>query len=187
MGSGIGETIDVLLKIGFIKKCKGGFEGVGSLIFLKNIDNNSPESAIDSFKQAAQRADMFCILIKTKYSSDRIISAEGTLSEVDESTFKSIEDKENLKYFTFNVNQIEEDSYDSFTWLTQHENYFWAMDIENINLEYEFIYKFVIEYFKVNVDDYLWFDDADWYYNADDILKLSHMPYDPRWCSEKIV
>lgn len=70
MGFGIGEIIDVLLKIGFIKKCKGGFEGVGFLIFLKNIDNYFFELVIDLFKQVVQRVDMFCILIKIKYSSD---------------------------------------------------------------------------------------------------------------------
>ncbi|MNW66208.1 hypothetical protein D3C74_446550 [compost metagenome] len=93
-----------------------------------------------------------------------------------------------MKYFTFNVNAIEEDSLDSFTWLTQDENYFWALDIENIKYEdYEFIYKFVVEYFKDNPEDYLWFDDAEWCYTADDIFRLSQRPYNPKWCSEKVI
>lgn len=160
---------------------------MSSLIFLKKIENYSPEKAIEDFKKAAQKANMFCILIKDKYRDDLFISAEGKLSEVDEFTFKNMDNKDNLKYFTFNVNQVEEDSIDSFTWLTQSENYFWALDIENINHEYKFIFRFLVEYFKDNGEDYLWFDDAEWYYTADDILKLSQMPYDPNWCSEKIV
>lgn len=160
---------------------------MSSFIFLKKIENYVPEKVIEDFKKAAQKANMFCILIKDKYRDDLFISAEGTLSEVDESTFKSIENKDNLKYFTFNVNQVEEDSIDSFTWLTQDENYFWALDIENINHEYKFIFRFVVEYFKDNGEDYLWFDHAEWYYTAEDILKLSQMPYNSKWCSEKIV
>lgn len=125
--------------------------------------------------------------IKFKHSNNHFLPVEGTLSEVDEATFQSTENENSNRYFTFNVNEIEEDSYDSFTWLTQNKNYFWAMDIENINHEYEFIFRFVIEYFKDNSEDYLWFDDADWYYSAADILKLSQMPYNSEWCSKKNV
>ncbi|MGO4733914.1 hypothetical protein [Paenibacillus sp. 2KB_22] len=92
---------------------------MSSFIFLKKIENYSPEKAIEDFKKAVQKANMFCILIKDKYRDDLFISAEGTLSEVDEFTFKNMGNKENLKYFTFNVNQVEEDSIDSFTWLAQ--------------------------------------------------------------------
>ncbi|CAH1224519.1 hypothetical protein [Paenibacillus sp. JJ-223] len=58
------------------------------------------------------------------------VSGEGTLSEVDEAAFLNTGNKEHLKYFTFNINPVNEDSYDnSFTWLTQNEKYFWAIDI----------------------------------------------------------
>ena len=67
---------------------------------------------------------MYCILLKLKYDGDMFLSGEGTLSEVDEFVFKSTVNEGHLKYFTFNVNQIEEDSLGSFTWLTQDENYF---------------------------------------------------------------
>lgn len=161
---------------------------MSSLIILKIIDHYFPEKAIEDFQKAAHKANMYCILVKLKYDGQLFLSGEGTLSYVDESTFKSIQNKEGLKYFTFNVNTIEEDSLDSFTWLTQDENYFWALDIENIKYdEYEFIYKFVVEYFKDNPEDYLWFDDAEWYYTADDILRLSQEPYNPNWCSEKVI
>ena len=120
---------------------------------------------------------MYCILLKLKYDGDMFLSGEGTLSEVDEFAFKSTVNEGHLKYFTFNVNQIEEDSLGSFTWLTQDENYFWALDTENIKSDqYEFIYSFVVEYFKDNPEDCLWFDDAKWYYTADDIFRLSQRP-----------
>lgn len=64
---------------------------MSSFIFLKKIENYVPEKVIEDFKKAAQKANMFCILIKDKYRDDLFISAEGTLSEVDESTFKSID------------------------------------------------------------------------------------------------
>lgn len=161
---------------------------MSSIIFLKNIENYSPELSIEAFKEAAEKANMHCFLINLKYDKDGgFHSAEGTLSEVDEATFLSTEDEESIRYFTFNVNRVKENSYDSFTWLTEDEQYFWAMDIENIKQEYEFIYSFVLEYFKKNSEDYLWFDDADWYYTADDILKLSQLPYNPEWCGKKII
>ncbi|MFC9706634.1 hypothetical protein ACFTRD_00580 [Paenibacillus sp. NPDC056933] len=161
---------------------------MSSIIILKKIINYSPEQTLKNFNNVAKKADMHSFHLKVDLDTDNnFLSAEGTLSEVDEVTLMNTENEEGIRYFSFNVNRVVENSYDSFTWLTQDENYFWAIDIENINHEYEFIYRFVVEYFKDNVEDYLWFDDADWYYTADDILKLSQRPYDPRWCSKKIV
>lgn len=157
------------------------------MIILKTIENYSPQQAMKAFEKAAQEASMFCIFMKFKYSNNQLLPTEGTLAEVDEVTFKNTENKDNIRYFTFNVNEVEKNSYDSFTWLTQNKSHFWAMDIENINHEYEFIFKFVVEYFKENSEDYLWFDDADWYYSACDISRLSRMPYNSKWCSQKIV
>lgn len=131
---------------------------------------------------------MYCFHITVELDTDQNFqSAEGILSEVDEETLLSSEDEDTIRYFTFNVNKIVESSYDSFTWVTQSTDYFWALDIVNINHEYEFIYKFVVEYFKDNPEDYLWFDDAEWYYTADDILRLRQRPYNPKWCSEKVI
>jgi len=160
---------------------------MSSIIFLKKIENYSPEHALEAFKQAATKADMFCILTRTKSSDGRFVSGEGTLSEVDEAAFLNTDNKEHLKYFTFNINPVDQDSYDSFTWLTQNEKYFWTIDIENIKDDYAFIYHFVIAYFRDHPEDYLWFDDADWYYTAKDLFRLSNMPYNPLWSSEKIV
>lgn len=161
---------------------------MSSIIILKNMENYFPEQTISRFIKAVERAKMYCFYITTKRDKDGCFySAEGTLSEVDEITFSHIEDEESIRYFTFNINRAREDLYDSFTWLTENKNYFWAVDIENINHEYEFIFRFVTEYFKENSEDYLWFDDADWYYSAADILKLSQMPYNSEWCSKEIV
>lgn len=159
---------------------------MSSAIILKNIENYSPKQTVEAFKQAAKKAGMYCFYIKFKYINNLILSAEGTLSEVDEVTFRNTENEDSIRYFTFNVNEVKEGSYDSFTWLTQNKNYFWALDIENIKHEYGFVYRFVLEYFKDNSEDYLWFDDASWYYTAADILTLSQMPYNSEWCSKKM-
>ncbi|WP_063565994.1 hypothetical protein [Paenibacillus sp. O199] len=50
---------------------------MSSVIFLKKIENYVPEKAIEDFKKAAQKANMFCILIKDKYRDDLFISAKG--------------------------------------------------------------------------------------------------------------
>ncbi|WP_434752750.1 hypothetical protein [Paenibacillus amylolyticus] len=131
---------------------------------------------------------MYCFNITVELDTDQNFqSAEGTLSEVDEETLISSANEDTIRYFTFTVNKVVENSYDSFMWMTQSTDYFWAMDIVNINHQYEFIYKFVVEYFKDHPEDYLWFDDAEWYYTADDIFRLSQRSYNPEWCSEKVI
>ncbi|MDM5279688.1 hypothetical protein ACN9MH_05030 [Paenibacillus silvae] len=161
---------------------------MSSVIILKKISNYSPEQTLENFKKASNRANMNCFNITVELDPDyNVQSAEGTLSEVDEETLLNTEDEDTIRYFTFNVNNVVENSYDSFTWLTQSTDYFWALDIVNINHEYEFIYRFIVEYFKDNLEDYLWFDDAEWYYTADDIFRLSQRPYNPKWCSEKVI
>ena len=137
-----------------------------------------------------QRRELICTVFTLQLNLIQIRTfnlQKATLSEVDEETLLGSEDEDTIRYFTFNVNKVVESSYDSFTWLTQSTDYFWALDIVNINHEYEFIYKFVVEYFKDNPEDYLWFDAAEWYYTADDILRLRQRPYNPKWCSEKVI
>ncbi|MCK6077942.1 hypothetical protein [Paenibacillus silvae] len=161
---------------------------MSSVIILKKISNYSPKQTLENFKKASHRANMYCFHITVELDPDNNVqSAEGTLSEVDEETLLNTGDEDTVRYFTFNINNVVEISYDSFTWLTESTDYFWALDIVNINHEYEFIYRFVVEYFKDNPQDYLWFDDAEWCYTAEDILQLSQRAYNPNWCSEKVI
>lgn len=56
---------------------------------------------------------------------------------------------------TINIRKPDETSYDSFTWLIEKKNYYWALDIQNLNNDYEFIFNFLINYFAENLNDYL--------------------------------
>ncbi len=78
-------------------------------------------------------------------------------------------------------------AYDSFTWLIHKKDYFWALDLQQHNQEYQFVFRFLSKYFKNNQEDYLWFDDADFYYSAQEILYLSELPYHPEWIFKKII
>ena len=72
--------------------------------------------------------------------------------------------------------------------LINNESYFWAFDLQNLNGEYEFAFHFLSQYFSIkdNINDYLWFDDSNWYYSAQDIIRLSQQPYNPEWTIKKL-
>ncbi|MCL1852953.1 MAG: hypothetical protein FWF88_07965 [Peptococcaceae bacterium] len=100
-------------------------------------------------------------------------------------------DSQKIKRFLYGVNVPGKSDYDSFTWLVNDPNYFEAIRINNpwSYDEGEFIFRFVVSYFEDNPDDYLWHDSAsdDFYYTAEDIKKLSAMPYNPMWGEKKLV
>lgn len=145
--------------------------------------------ALESIKKAASDANMYCIYVNTYFDRNgEFKDLDGTLSEVDADNLKANYQKGiSSRRFTFNIHKPTDTSYDSFTWLIENENYYWAIDIEDADGEYEFLFKFFTQYFKNNLNDYLWFDDADWYYSAEDIICLSNQPYNPKWSYEKSV
>lgn|GEM_PF-1503051 len=159
-----------------------------SIIILKEMENFSYKKVLNDIQQAARDAGIHCIHVNTYFeNNNEFKDLDGTLSEVDAETLQTNSNNRiYTKQCTFNIRKPTDISEDSFTWLVNKKNYFWAFDLQNIDGEYEFAFKLLSHYFKNNVNDYLWFDDAEWYYSAEDIIWLSNQPYNPEWTFKKL-
>ena len=161
-----------------------------SIIIFKKIKDFSCIDTLNSVKRAASKANMHCIFVDTCFEHNYGFEGfEGTLSEVDEKKFQENHENEiYTKRCTFNIYKPDEAAYDSFTWLIHDKNYFWALDLKYLNDDYEFAFRFLSQYFRMeeNKNDYLWFGGGDWYYTAQDIVNLSKKPYNPEWVSKKL-
>lgn len=165
-----------------------------SIIILKEIDGFSCEDTLHSIQQAAAKANLHCVKVETVKCFDclRQTDAEylsGNISEVDAETLKSNFEKGiHSKQFGFDIEPPTDISYDSFTWLVKKKNYFGAVDLQYISHDFEFVFRFLSEYFRLreNINDYLWIDDTDWYYSAEEMIWLSTQPYTPEWPYRKL-
>lgn len=166
-----------------------------SITILKEIDGFSYEDTLNSIQQASIKANIHCIHLETvRYFSD-VLQTEveylsGTLSEVNADMLKSnFERGIYTRQCGFSLEKPTDVSYDSFTWLINKWNYYGALDLEYINGDFEFVFKFLSQYFRLkeNIHDYLWIDDKDWFYSATDMLWLSNQPYNPEWAYKKLI
>ena len=161
-----------------------------TIVVLKKINEFSYLDILNSVKKAASKANMYCILIHTYFNhNNEFQNLDGTLSEVDEKKFQENHENEiYTKRCTFNIYKPDEAAYDSFTWLIHDKNYFYALNLKYLDGDYEFAFRFLSQYFRMeeNKNDYLWFDDEYWYYTAQDIVNLSKKPYNPEWVSKKL-
>jgi len=162
--------------------------------FLKQLDGYTPEAAFESFQRAAIKSGVYCFGFDMEYDETNTAKGgQGALCEMDQATLMTFDtfDSQKIKRFLFRVNVPGKSDYDSFTWLVNDPNYFESIYIKNPCSydEGEFIFRFVVSYFGDNPNDYLWYDSADddFYYTAEDIKKLSTMPYNPSWYSKKLV
>lgn len=164
-----------------------------SIIILKEIGGFSCEAALSSVRRAAERAGIHCIGLEKPRHVDPLTGAEtayisGALCEVSAEELKArFERGVEAKQCGFTIQRPEDDSCDSFTWLIQKKNYFWALDLEYLGGDFEFAFRFLSQYFRLpeNAQDYLWIDDTDWFYTAEEIIQLSEGPYDPSWSYKK--
>lgn len=164
-----------------------------SIIILKEIEEFSCEATLSGVRQAADRAGIHCIGLKASRYVDPITGAEtecvdGTLSELGAEAVKtSFEKGIQTRQCGFTIQGPEDSSYDSFTWLIQKKNYFWALDLDYLGGDFEFAFRFLSQYFKLeeNARDYVWIDDTDWFYTAQEIIQLSEGPYNPAWHYKK--
>ena len=107
-----------------------------------------------------------------------IIGAEGSIGFIDSDN--------KLRQFIFTINNIDENLENSFNWLVPAKDLFWAIDIENIGTYHHQIFNFAVTYFVENPNDYLWLDSTKWVYSAEEIIKLSQLPYCPKWLYERV-
>ncbi len=161
-----------------------------SIIILKPIEEFDYADVLRSVQEASRRAGMHCIHVNTCFDEwGEFVTLEGTLSEVDAETLQSNFERGNKnRTCGFNIERPEDTSYGSFAWLMHRENYFWALDLQYLGGDFGFAFQFLSQYFNLeeNSRDYLWIDDTDWVYSADDMLWLSQQPYNPEWSYKKL-
>ena len=105
-----------------------------SIIILKEIEGFSCAEALSSVRRAADRAGLFCAGLESSWYADPFTGAEtecvsGTLCEVCAEEVKArFARGVETRQCGFTIQGPEDSSCDSFTWLIQKKNYFWALD-----------------------------------------------------------
>lgn len=74
-----------------------------------------------------------------------------------------------------------DDCLDRFDWILSGGHLIRAIIIEDFNECEKILLDFLYEYFKLNPEDYFW-DELDWYYTQEDIIKLKKEEFDSDWC-----
>ena len=131
-----------------------------SMIVLKPIEGFQYADVLHSVQQASSRAGIHCIHVNTCFT----------------------------RTCGFSIERPTDTSYDSFTWLVQKKNYFWAFDLQYLSGDFNFAFQFCAQYFNLeeNSRDYLWIDDTEWVYSAEDMIWLSRQLYRPEWSYQKL-
>ena len=161
-----------------------------SIIILKEIEQFQYTNVLRSVQQAADKAGIHCIHIDTDFDDAGAFAyLEGTLSEADAQTVQSNYKRGiHTRMCGFSIEPPTDTSYDSFTWLIHRKNYFWALDLQYLSGDFAFAFQFLSQYFnlKENRRDYVWVDDTEWAYSADEMIWLSRQPYRPDWHYRKL-
>lgn len=160
------------------------------MIVLKPIEGFQYTDILRSVQQAANRAGLYCIHANTYFDEKgEFTTLDGALSEVDAETLRAnFERGIRSRTCGFNIERPTDTDCGSFTWLIQKKNYFWALDLQYLDGDFRFAFQFLSQYFNLeeNRRDYLWIDDTDWVYTAEDMRWLSRQPYHPEWSWKKL-
>ncbi len=161
-----------------------------SMIVLKPIEGFQYADVLHSVQQASSRAGIHCIHVNTCFNEQgEFETLDGVLSEVDAETLQSNFERDiHTRTCGFSIERPTDTSYDSFTWLVQKKNYFWAFDLQYLSGDFNFAFQFCAQYFNLeeNSRDYLWIDDTEWVYSAEDMIWLSRQLYRPEWSYQKL-
>lgn len=161
-----------------------------SIVILKEIEAFSFAAVLRGARQAAERAGIFCFGMKESFDRSGVLQyLEGALSEVPADVLKSNFEKGiPSRQCGFSIERPKAVDYGSFAWLIQKENYFGALSLEYLGGDFAFAFQFLSHYFNLaeNSHDYLWVDDTDWSYSAEDMIWLSRQPYQAAWPYKKL-
>lgn len=78
----------------------------------------------------------------------------------------------------------DDDSLDRFDWVSKGGNLIRGVIIEDISGCERMLLDFLYEYLMLNPKDYFW-NELDWYYTYDDIVKIRQKEFNPDWCYKK--
>ena len=75
----------------------------------------------------------------------------------------------------------DDDCYDRFEWIHKGKNLIRSIIIEDFSGCQKMLLDFLYHYLTLNPYDYFW-DEYEWYYSYEDIVKIKQMKFDPDWC-----
>lgn len=93
-------------------------------------------------------------------------------------TFAEAEDQQQMLMYIYNIS--EDDYLQEFDWIAKGMNMIQIVNIEDFQGCEKILLDFLYEYLKRNPEDYFW-NEMDWYYTFDDIVKMKRNEFDPAW------
>lgn len=150
--------------------------GMSGLILKKKEDANI-HKLIDDVRLAAEKAGLEPRINPILHDSrDGVVYTTANVADTYEDTPEA---QQWLMYI-----YSDDDSFDRFDWVLKEGNLIRAVIIEDISGCERMLLDFLYEYLMLNPKDYFW-NELDWYYTYDDIVKIRQKEFNPDWCYMK--
>lgn len=148
--------------------------GLSGLILKKQEDTNIYK-LVQDVKEAAEKAGLESRIKPVLFDS---LDGEGvyTIANV-ANTYEEIPDAQQWVMYLYS----NDDCLDRFDWILKNGHLIRAVIIEDFDECERILLDFLYEYFKLNPEDYFW-DELDWYYTQEDIVKLKQKEFNSDWC-----
>lgn len=147
--------------------------GLAGLV-LKKRENVDISCVIRDVKLAAKRAELEIRVDSELYES------WGAGVYTTANIADTFEDRPNAQQWLMYVYSDDVD-YERFDMVQKGGKLIRIMNIENFSECEKMLLDFLYEYLKLNPEDYFW-DELDWFYTYEDIVKIKQREFDPNWC-----
>lgn len=144
-------------------------------IILKKKENIDIYKLISDVKKAAEEAGLEPRINSILSGS---LDEEGVYTTANiANTYEDVPEAQQWLMYIYS----NDDCMDRFDWIVMEGHLIRAIIIEDIEECEEILLDFLCEYFKLNPEDYFW-NELDWYYTHDDILRIKQNEFDSAWC-----
>ena len=144
-------------------------------IILKRQEETDIFKLIQDVKEAAEKAGLEPRIGSTLFNS---LNGEGVYATANiADTYEDIPEAQQWLMYIHS----SDDCMDQFDWILMDGHLIRAIIIEDFSECEKILLDFLYEYFKLNPEDYFW-DEYDWYYTQEDIVKLKQREFDKDWC-----
>lgn len=151
--------------------------GVSGLI-LKKKENTSIYKLLHDLRLSAERAGLEARIRSELYEDDIDGGVYTTANIAD--TYEDIPEAQQWLMYIYS----DDDCLDRFDWILKGGHLIRSIIIEDIGDCEKILLDFLYEYLKLNPEDIFW-DELDWFYTYEDIVKIKQKEFNPYWCYEK--
>lgn len=147
--------------------------GLSGMI-LKSKENVNISKMLEDIKIAAEQANL-----EPRIESKLYPSLEGgiyTTANIAD-TYEDIPEAQQWLMYIYS----DDDCYDRFDWIHKGKNLIRSIIIEDFSGCQKMLLDFLYQYLMLNPCDYFW-DELEWYYSYEDIVKIKQKKFDPDWC-----